>query len=181
MQARQIYVKRPPVFAEIGEPAGAAGVHVLAMKTPHLLVLAGLLGALASGQPLLAGTEVATAPAESGPGPESQLQPDMPAQRVLEIMGKPDTVSVLRTDSGKAEVWTYRRESGSLAERTTFDTSGTPSVGDAFYRDDSRAEALPADLHGAPHATTQVIQLLMFNDRYAAQKVTREVTDKTGP
>jgi hypothetical protein len=150
------------------------------MKSSHFLVLAGLLGALASGQPLLAATEVVTA-SDSASAPEAQLQPDMPAQKVLEIMGKPDAVAVLRTDSGKAEVWTYRREVGNISERTTFDSSGAPAVEDAFYRDDSRAQALPADLRGAHHITTQVIQILMFNDRYAAQKVTREVSVKSEP
>jgi hypothetical protein len=149
------------------------------MKSSHFLVWAGLLGALASGQPLLAATEVITA-SDSALAPEPQLQPDMPAQKVLEIMGKPDSVAVLRTDSGNAEVWTYRREVGNIAERTTFDASGAPAVEDTFYRDDTRAQALPADYHGAQHITTQVIQILMFNDRYAAQKVTREVAVKPG-
>jgi hypothetical protein len=151
------------------------------MKTPSFLMLAGLLGALASGQPLRAASESQSSLAQAGEAPESRLQPEMPAQKVLEIMGKPDSVAVLRTDSGKAEVWTYHREGGIVAERTTGDSSFEPAAGDAFYRDDSRAQALPADYRSAHPATMQVIQILMFNDRYAAQKVTREVTVKDSP
>ncbi len=148
------------------------------MRRSPFLVLAGLLGALASGQPLLAATEAINA---SATAPEAQLQPGMPAQKVLEIMGKPDSVAVLRTDSGRAEVWTYRREVGNIAERTPFDASGAPAVEGTFSRDAARARALPADYHGAHHITTQVVQILIFNDRYAAQKVTREVSVKAEP
>ena len=111
-------------------------------------------------------------------GPEAFLIPAMPADEVVKIMGKPDTVKPMKVQAGKTEIWVYSRQIDEKVEYVQFfapvmgavpSGNGTTRVVQTGVKLENRAEH---------HITTEVIELLMFNDQFVTQKVSRKSSVK---
>lgn len=107
-------------------------------------------------------------------GPESALKQAMPAEVVKKIMGQPLQVMPMKAPDGKAEIWIFRREVNARVTRVPIGSvpitvSSLGSDGKAHQQ--SIGEKIQyGDLY---QATEETIQLLMFNDHYLTQKITR--------
>jgi len=111
-------------------------------------------------------------------GPEADLIPEMPAHAVIKIMGKPESVKPMKVQAGKAEVWVYARQ---VAERVEYVQVSTPVMGavangNGTTRITQTGEKLVN--RAEHHITTEVIELLMFNDHFVTQKVSRQESVK---
>jgi len=111
----------------------------------------------------------------ASPEPESGLKAGMSPEAVKKIMGAPREIKPMTAPDGKAEIWIYRRDVGARVERVqiaavpiTVSTIGND--GQAHQQTVSE-EVKYGDLY---QATEETIQLLMFNDRYVTQKITRQ-------
>ncbi|HXQ80599.1 MAG TPA: hypothetical protein VN775_04750 [Opitutaceae bacterium] len=143
-------------------------------------VLVGLLVRAADASvppPDSAGTE-SKAAAAAPKGPEAALFPEMPADAVIKIMGKPESVKPMKVPAGKAEVWVYARQ---VAERVDFVQVSTPVMGavpngNGTTRIAQTGEKL--DNREEHHITTEVVELLMFNGHFVTQKVSRRESVK---
>ena len=102
------------------------------------------------------------------------LKTDMPAGAVRQLMGTPDEIRPMKTPEGKAEIWAYSRVVNIRMER--IEVPGTPIVSTIV---DSSGVAHQSQTPGPPsyrnlsHIIEETTEILMFNDRYAANKVSR--------
>jgi hypothetical protein len=127
----------------------------------------------ASPSPADSTTGGSPASAASPKGPEASLMPEMPASAVVKVMGKPNTVKPLKLQSGKAEVWAYSRVIEDRVEyiQVSMPVMGATPSGNGTTRMVQTGEKI--DNKAEHHITTEVIELLMFNDRFVTQKATR--------
>jgi len=150
------------------------------MKLHNLLILASLFGLVIDG----AGAVLPSSPDKVAPGskpvavapdsPESALTKAMPADVVRKIMGAPRVVKPMKTPEGKAEIWVYQRLTNERIERVAI--GSIPIIisvvgGDGKAHQQTVGEEMKyADLH---HAIEETVELLMFNDHYVTNKVSR--------
>lgn len=114
-------------------------------------------------------------PAAASPDkPESALTRAMPANAIRKVMGKPQAVKPMKAPEGKAEIWVYEREIDDRVDRVPV---GSEPIIVTTYNGDGKAvphtvgENIKfADLH---RTTVETVELLVFNDRYVTQKVSR--------
>jgi len=136
-----------------------------------LLFLALAAGRLAAAEPAATAKPGGKVTA---PDPVSELKPDMTAEAVEKLMGRPAETKAMASPEGHAEIWTYRREVAHRIERvevgsvpityTTIDSNGKPHtivLGDKTQFSDA-------------HITTvETIELLLFNGHYVTMKSSR--------
>jgi hypothetical protein len=97
----------------------------------------------------------------------------MPSETVIKIMGQPAEVKPMKTQEGKAEIWVYRRQ---VADRVDYVVISTPiisTVPDGRGSTRTVVTGERTDNQEQHHITTDVIEVLMFNDHYVTQKITR--------
>jgi len=113
------------------------------------------------------------------PGPEAQLKLAMPAADVLRIMGgKPDRIKPLEVQKGRAEVWAYDRsvsETVEQIESTTPKMESIPGPNGVPILTQTGVNIEHRQVH---HITTDVVELLMFNDHFVTRKITRHVENR---
>lgn len=107
--------------------------------------------------------------------PESALRQAMPADAVRKIMGEPQAIKPMKAPDGKAEIWVYKRETNKRVDRVPIGSVPiTVSVigGDGKAHQQTIGENVQyGDLH---QATEETVELLMFNDHFLTQKITRQ-------
>lgn len=112
--------------------------------------------------------------AASAENPEATLKPAMLSDVILKITGKPSEIRPMKAPDGKAEIWVYRRETNPREGRIQI--GSTPIIisvqeSDGIIRKYTVSEkAQFGDVH---YFTAEMVELLMFNDQYVTQKVTR--------
>jgi hypothetical protein len=148
-------------------------MHLRSQLLPALLMAILVQAANASPGPPDSTSGGSKTAAVAPKGPEAALIPAMPADMVVKIMGKPSTVKPMKVQSGKAEIWVYSRE---IEDRVDYVQVSTPIIGAApsgngTSRMVQTGEKL--DNRAEHHITTEVIELLMFNDHFVAQKASR--------
>ena len=112
--------------------------------------------------------------APSAANPESTLKQGMPAEVVKKIMGEPLQIRPMKAPDGKAEIWIFRRDVDVSVTRMPVNSipitvSSIGSDGKA-YQQTIGEKVQYGNLY---KATEETIQLLMFNDHYLTQKITR--------
>jgi hypothetical protein len=118
-----------------------------------------------------AGAKPAAAPADK---PEAALKADMPAEMVQQIMGQPVEVKPMKTPSGHAEIWVYKRVVGQRVDRQEIAT--IPVVETVVGSDGKAYQHTVGQTiqYGDVHITTEeTLELLMFNDHFVTGKVSR--------
>jgi hypothetical protein len=152
----------------------------MTMKLHNLLIWASLLGLVIDG----AGAALPSSPDKTTSGsksvavapsnPESALKKAMPADVVRKIMGTPQEIKPMKAPEGKAEIWVYQRMTNERVEQVEIGSVPiTISVigGDGQARQQTVGEDIKyGDLH---LATEETVELLMFNDQYVTNKVSR--------
>ncbi|HMD60772.1 MAG TPA: hypothetical protein VKG78_05055 [Opitutaceae bacterium] len=120
-------------------------------------------------------SDPATAGSKAAPaGPEAELVPEMPAGEVTRIMGRPSSVRPMKVQAGKAEVWTYSRQ---LADKVDYLQMSTPVMtavpsGKGTTRMAVTGEKV--EIRAQHNLTTELVEVLMFNDQFVTQKVSRQ-------
>ena len=150
------------------------------MKLHTLLIWALLFGLAIDG----AGAVLPSSPAKATPGskrvaissdnPESALTKAMPADDVRKIMGEPRTIKPMKTPEGKAEIWIYQRLTNERVDRV--EIASIPITTNIVGADgQARQQVIGQDIKfGDLHrATEETVELLMFNDHYVTNKVSR--------
>ena len=156
--------------------------RVISMRNLSLAsaLLAALLAAAPAAVPAAASEKAAAAskPVKAvKAAPESLLKPGMSVDEVKKVMGMPDEIEPMKLDValGKAEIWTYKRQ---VAITNTLVQIGNKVVTITVKGPDGVDRQVPVsidpDLRLQHTITDEVIQVLMFNDRYAEKKVTRQ-------
>ena len=119
--------------------------------------------------------------AGSSVNPESSLKQAMPADLIRKIMGKPSAIRPMKAPDGKAEIWVYTRE---INERMGREQIGTTPIMISVADSDGRIrqytvgeETHYGDVH---YITVETVELLMFNDQYVTQKVSRREMKRLG-
>ncbi len=148
------------------------------MKHPLLILSAFLFLLFPVGVSAADSSSAAKAPTDAKPAadsPESALKQGMPAAAVKQIMGQPLEVTPMKAPDGKAEIWVYKRNVNVRVERVP--VGSTPITVTSFGSDGQAHEQTIGekvqygDLY---QATEETVQLLMFNDQYVTQKVSRK-------
>ena len=134
---------------------------------------------------LLGPTMNAATPATPGAGPNAQpaalaagessaLQQGMPAAAVRQLRGQPDEIKAMNAPSGKAEVWVYKREVGSRMDRVLVSSADiVTNIIDGSGRPHQVSTPGPMRFHDVHRVTEEVTEVLMFNDHFVTQKVSR--------
>jgi hypothetical protein len=133
-----------------------------------------LLTALLAG--LLVGSAQAAATAKApvdAKNPENSLKLAMAADTVIQIMGKPESVTPMKSDKGKAEIWEYRRQVGDRMDVVVLTTPVMSPVPDGNQSTRMVATGERVDNHEEHHITTELVDLLMFNNHFVTAKVSR--------
>ena len=151
------------------------------MNTRHLLRSISLLPLLAlaalAATPDKGDREAVAArpPALAADKPESTLKQAMTAEEVRRIMGAPEDTRPMKTPTGKAEIWVFRREVGRHVDRLPIGSiplTSTSVGSDGQAHTETIGETIQyADVH---IVTVETVELLMFNDHYLTHKVTRQ-------
>jgi hypothetical protein len=123
--------------------------------------------------PAPAPAALAAAPASEGP--EQNLKEGMGGDDVRRIMGDPAEVKPMPNQSGKAEIWIYRR---TIAQRVEQVVVGTKPITYSTVGSDGNAHsetvAEEPIYKQAVKTDIDVLQLLIFEGHYLSQKHTTE-------
>jgi hypothetical protein len=150
------------------------------MKLHTLLIWASLFGLAIDGAGAVLPSSPAKATAGSKPvavtadNPESSLTKAMPADAVRKIMGEPRAIKPMKTPDGKAEIWIYQRLTNERVDRV--EIASIPITTNVIGGDGQAHQQVIGqdikfgDLH---RATEETVELLMFNDHYVTNKVSR--------
>ena len=136
--------------------------------------LASAAGASPAAAPEKAGAD--SKPTEAGKlAPESLLKKGMSLDEVRQVMGKPDEIRPMEVATGKAAIWTYKRQ---VADKAAYVQVGSKVITitirgtDGVERQQTVGEE--PDFRMQHRITEDLIQLLMFNDHFVEKKVTRQ-------
>ena len=136
------------------------------MKTRSLRVLLATFGCFALGSAALSAAPAKEAAKKARPA----LTKGMSAEEVRGIVGQPTEVEAIKTDEGKAEKWTYRRE----VDHTVIQTANTERTIPAFTGHNADGPvigtAIVPDYRLKHVYTYQVTSLLMFEGRLVVAK-----------
>jgi hypothetical protein len=110
--------------------------------------------------------------------PEADLKIAMPADAVLQIMGKPESIKEMKAPSGKAEIWTYERQVGDIVEHVQFLTPTSTTLMESGGKTDTIASGDQIEYRDEHHITTDVVEVLMYNDHFLKCKVSRQESVK---
>ena len=120
----------------------------------------------------------AETPAKAGPvgadATAGALKQGMPAAAVKKALGEPAETKPMKAPNGKAEVWVYVREISRRTEQlsaTTADVVFNTTESDGSIR--QHVTPGQVTLHDVQYLTEETTEVLMFNDHYLTQKVTR--------
>ena len=106
--------------------------------------------------------------------PQVVLKQGQPAEAVRQAFGKPDGIKPMKAPNGKAEIWVYVKEISVRVDRV-----GLPTADTVIYSQTPdggmRQTITPGEIqfHDTRYVTEEITEVLMFNDHYVAQKVTR--------
>jgi len=106
--------------------------------------------------------------------PPVTLKQGQPAEAVHQALGKPDETRPLKAPNGKAEIWVYIKEVSTRMDRVGFPSADNVIVTRAA--DGTMHQTTtpgPLQFHDIYYVTEEVTEVLMFNDHYVTQKVTR--------
>ncbi len=109
-------------------------------------------------------------------GPEAALKMGMAAETVLQVMGKPASITPMNSDQGKAEIWAYERQVDERIERIDTSTPIMASVTDASGHSRMVQTGVHTEFHDVHHITKAALQLLMFNGHHVTEKTTLKET-----
>ena len=116
-------------------------------------------------------------------GPESALQWAMPADAVRRIMGQPQEVKPMEAPNGKAEIWIYTRQLGTHMDRIPIGAVPIMTTNSTVVGSGNNTRPGPATQQKIGEsivyadvvvATVETVEVLMFNDHFVTQKVTRQ-------
>jgi hypothetical protein len=167
------------IFPLESEVIGQASLlFILAMHVRSQFLPALLIGLLvpatgAAAIPPDSANAGSKAAAAAPKGPEESLLPAMPANTVIRVMGKPESIRPVKGQTGKAEVWVYSRQVGDRVDYVQVSTPVMVAVpsGNGTARMVVTGEKLTN--RAEHHITTEVIELLMFNGAFVTKKVSR--------
>jgi hypothetical protein len=148
------------------------------MKTRNLIVT--MIGCMLVSGPAWAAEQAApvSKPAqEAGPATNTKkkaLEKGMSAEDVIAMIGKPDRVEPMKTEQGKAEIWTYRRKTDLMVTQVPTHTVDITTFNGRAY-DGAGTVQTPQLAYGTETTTTyQVTSLLMFDGKLVVAKQWRE-------
>lgn len=111
--------------------------------------------------------------------PEADLKVGMPSAAVTQLMGKPDSVSPMKTQAGKAEVWAYQRQLNDRVEQIEAAIPIMVSVPGPNNTSHLVPGGEKVEVRQMHHITTEVVELLMFNGHFVTQKVSHKERQET--
>jgi len=127
---------------------------------------------------LTPGLAGAADPAPQVPAKSAALSPNLtlglPAEQVRRVLGQPLEVKPMKAPNGKAEIWVYVKEIGSRVDRV-----GIPTADIVTYSQGAdsgmRQTITPGvvQFHDVRYVTEEITEVLLFNDHYVTQKVSR--------
>lgn len=147
------------------------------MQKHFLLTLVVVSGLLASGGSVAStvSAPAVAAPKEGPTGkPLDSLKQGDPADKIKKLLGVPAESRPMKSPSGKAEVWVYVQEVSRRMDR--IDRSTQDVVINVTESDGSvRQRITPGQVRfeDVYYVTEDVIEVLLFNDRYLLHKVNR--------
>lgn len=117
-------------------------------------------------------------PAAAKPGKRA-LEKDMTGETIISIIGKPNEITPMKSEQGKAETWVYRRKIGSKAVQVVIGERDVPAFiglgGTGNDMNQSRKELI----YGMKHvAIYRVTSILLFNNRLVTARQTDELSEK---
>jgi hypothetical protein len=157
---------------------------MLGMKTKSLVSIAQCAAiALWLGSPIWAAGENTTSATPSAQIDANSkksrpaLEKGMTAEAIIQSIGKPASVSLMKSPEGKAETWIYRR----LVDQQTFQSADSQTTVPTFIgmaADGPMLANSVIPVYRMKHRKTyQVTSLLMFEDKLVLAKQWREVDE----
>lgn len=116
---------------------------------------------------------------KTGASPKKQpLEKDMPADKIIELIGKPEEVTPMESKEGKAETWIYRRKVGTKSTQVVVGTRDVPAFVGIGLGNDSMQNRKELIYGMKDMSIVRVTSLLMFNDKLVLAKQWDELSEK---
>jgi hypothetical protein len=106
------------------------------------------------------------------------LEKDMPAEKIIELIGKPQEVTPMESKEGKAETWVYRRKIGTKSTQVVVGTRDVPAFVGIGVGNDSMQTRKEMIYGMKDISIVRVTSLLMFNDKLVLAKQWDEASEK---
>jgi hypothetical protein len=109
--------------------------------------------------------------------PETSLKKDMPADDVRRLMGAPAEIKPMKSPDGKAEIWVYKRQAHERFDRIELGSIPiTETVAGADGKAHQQVIGQKQQFGDVRWITEETIEVLMFDDHYVTQKISRRET-----
>ena len=117
-------------------------------------------------------------PTPGKPGKRA-LEKDMTGATIISIIGKPDEITPMKSEQGKAETWVYRRKIGSKAVQVVVGERDVPAFSGLGGTGNDMTQSRKELIYGMKHvAIYRVTSILLFNDRLVTARQVDELSEK---